>query len=39
MGNGTQGFGVAAGGYGGPVSNRTGKGRTGYFYGGLASIL
>jgi hypothetical protein len=36
---GTQGFGVAAGGYGGPVSNRTGKGRTGYFYGGLASIL
>ncbi len=33
------GFGVAAGGYGGPVSNRTGKGRTGYFYGGLASIL
>ena len=24
---------------GGPVSNKTGKGRTGYFYGGLASIL
>ena len=24
---------------GGPVSNRTGRGRTGYFYGGLASIL
>ena len=24
---------------GGPVSNKTGRGRTGYFYGGLASIL
>ena len=24
---------------GGPVSNKSGKGRTGYFYGGLASIL
>lgn len=33
-----QGFGVSATG-GGPVSNKTGKGRTGYFYGGLASIL
>jgi len=31
---GTQGFGVAAGGYGGPVSNRTGSGRTGYDDGG-----
>jgi len=32
------GFGVSATG-GGPVSNKTGKGRTGYFYGGLASLL
>jgi len=31
---GTQGFGVAAGGYGGPVSNRTGKGRQDYDDGG-----
>jgi len=33
------GFGVAAGGMGGPVSNKTGKGRTDYINGGLASIL
>ena len=32
-----QGFGIGSD--GGPVSNKTGKGRTGYFYGGLASIL
>ena len=31
---GTQGFGVAAGGMGGPVSNRTGRGRTDYNDGG-----
>ena len=31
---GTQGFGVAAGGMGGPVSNRTGRGRTDYGKGG-----
>ena len=31
---GTQGFGVAAGGYGGPVSNRTGRGREDYNDGG-----
>jgi hypothetical protein len=37
MGN--QGFGVAAGGMGGPVSNKTGRGRTDYINGGLASIL
>ena len=36
---GTQGFGVAAGGYGGPVSNRTGSGRTGYSQGGLATMF
>ena len=33
------GFGVAAGGYGGPVSNKTGKGRTGYSKGGLATMF
>ncbi len=33
-----QGFGVSAT-TGGPVSNRTGRGRTGYMNGGLASIL
>ncbi len=32
-----QGFGIGSD--GGPVSNKTGRGRTGYFYGGLASIL
>jgi hypothetical protein len=32
------GFGVSAT-SGGPVSNKTGRGRTDYFYGGLASIL
>ena len=31
---GTQGFGVAAGGFGGPVSNRTGQGRQDYDDGG-----
>ena len=31
---GTQGFGVAAGGMGGPVSNRTGRGRQDYDDGG-----
>ena len=31
---GTQGFGVAAGGYGGPVSNKTGQGRQDYDDGG-----
>ena len=31
---GTQGFGVAAGGFGGPVSNRTGRGRQDYDDGG-----
>ena len=36
---GTQGFGVAAGGYGGPVSNRTGSGRQGYSQGGLATMF
>ncbi len=36
---GTQGFGVAAGGMGGPVSNRTGRGRTDYMNGGLADML
>jgi len=36
---GTQGFGVAAGGYGGPVSNRTGRGRTDYSKGGLATMF
>ena len=36
---GTQGFGVAAGGYGGPVSNRTGRGRQGYKKGGLATMF
>lgn len=35
---GTQGFGVAAGGYGGPVSNRTGRGRTDYADGGIVSL-
>ena len=35
MGN--QGFGIGSD--GGPVSNRTGSGRTGFAYGGLASIL
>jgi hypothetical protein len=33
------GFGVAAGGMGGPVSNRTGRGRTDYMDGGLADML
>ena len=32
-----QGFGIGSD--GGPVSNRTGRGRTGFAYGGLASIL
>ena len=32
-----QGFGIGSD--GGPVSNRTGRGRTGFRYGGLASIL
>jgi len=32
-----QGFGIGSG--GGPVSNRTGRGRTGFRYGGLASLL
>ena len=36
---GTQGFGVAAGGMGGPVSNRTGRGRTDYMDGGLANLV
>ena len=36
---GTQGFGVAAGGYGGPVSNRTGRGRQDYKKGGLATMF
>lgn len=36
---GTQGFGVAAGGMGGPVSNRTGRGRTDYMDGGLADLV
>ncbi len=36
---GTQGFGVAAGGMGGPVSNRTGRGRTDYSKGGLATMF
>ena len=33
------GFGIAAGGMGGPVSNRTGRGRTDYMDGGLADML
>ena len=36
---GTQGFGVAAGGMGGPVSNRSGSGRTDYKDGGLATMF
>ena len=36
---GTQGFGVAAGGMGGPVSNRTGRGRQDYMDGGLADLV
>ena len=36
---GTQGFGVAAGGMGGPVSNKTGKGRQDYKKGGLATMF
>ena len=36
---GTQGFGVAAGGMGGPVSNRTGRGRQDYMDGGIADML
>jgi len=36
---GTQGFGVAAGGMGGPVSNRTGRGRQDYSKGGLATMF
>ena len=31
--------GITAGGYGGPVSNRTGRGRQGYKKGGLATMF
>ena len=36
---GASGLGFGIGSDGGPVSNRTGRGRTGFKYGGLASIL
>jgi hypothetical protein len=39
VGAGNLGFGVASGGYGGPVSNRTGRGRRGYSEGGLATMF
>ena len=39
LGDKDQGFGVAAGGMGGPVSNRTGRGRTDYMDGGLADLV
>jgi hypothetical protein len=39
LGDKDQGFGIAAGGMGGPVSNRTGRGRTDYMDGGLADML
>ena len=39
LGDKDQGFGIAAGGYGGPVSNRTGRGRTDYMNGGLANLV
>ena len=39
IGAGNLGFGVASGGMGGPVSNRTGRGRTDYMNGGLADLV
>ena len=39
LGDKDQGFGIAAGGMGGPVSNRTGRGRTDYMDGGLANLV
>jgi len=39
IGAGDLGFGVASGGMGGPVSNRTGRGRTDYMDGGLADLV
>ena len=39
VGAGNLGFGVASGGMGGPVSNRTGRGRTDYMDGGLADLV